>query len=459
VPRKQQSQIRRIPMRPILTIALALALVMAVCGGCSSDTASSPESGNDTASSPESGKGTDVELENPQVRITIEDNTQPSQGEDAFTPVTVSFVGADSATPVLGSDGRYRAVYELILTNTKPVPASLDAVDVLDAANDTKLLGLKGEDLIDNLRTLDVQPVEGASLPPNESRLLYISAVFDTKADIPDALEHRIEVKGADNPGATKPTPLSYKAGYLPLSKDSPPVFSPPLAGQGWIAINGCCGLGHPHRESVQSVNGKLYNSQRFAVDFMRLDSDGRLVEGDTSKNSNFVDYGAPVMAAGGGVVVSTLDKLEDNEPGALPDPSVFTELGIVSVDGNHVVIDHGNGLHSFYAHLQKGSIKVKVGDEVQAGEELGLLGNTGNSSAPHMHFHVMNGPSPLGAEGVPYVFDSFQLAGVANPTEDEFDKALFEGAATFPSRAELDPVEHRDEMPLDNAIMDFPSE
>jgi hypothetical protein len=281
-------------MRPILTIALALALVMAVCGGCSSDTAPSSESGkdtnSDTASTSKSGTDTNVELENPQVRISIEDNTPPAHVEDAFTPVTVSFVGGDSATPVLGSDGRYRAVYELILTNTKPVPASLDAVDVLDAANDSKLLGLKGKDLIDNLRTLDVQPVNGGSLPPNESRLLYITAVFDSKDAIPDALEHRIEVNGANNPGATKPTPLSYKAGHLTLSKNSPPVFSPPLAGQGWIAINGCCGLGHPHRESVQSVNGKLYNSQRFAVDFMRLDSDGRLVEGDTS-NSGFHKY------------------------------------------------------------------------------------------------------------------------------------------------------------------------
>ena len=401
-----------------------------------------------------------VELEDDRVRISIgEDTPPPHDEEDAFTPVTVSFVGGDSATPVLGSDGRYRAVYELILTNTIPVPASLDAVDVLDAADGSKLHGLEGKDLIDNLRTLDVQPVKGASLPPNESRLLYITAAFDTKADVPNALDHRIEAKGANNPGATKPIPLRYKAGHLDLSEDSPPVFSPPLAGQGRIAINGCCGLGHPNRESVQSVNGKLYNSQRFAVDFMRLDSDGRLVEGDASKNSNFAGYGAPVMAAGDGVVVSTLDEMEDNEPGALPDPSLFTELGIASVDGNHVVIDHGNGLYSFYAHLQKGSIEVKVGNRVQAGGELGLLGNTGNSSAPHLHFHITNGPSPLGSEGVPYVFDSFQLAGVADPTDDEFDKALFEGAATFPGRAKLDPVERRDEMPLDNAITDFPSE
>ena len=439
-------------MRPILTVALAFALVVAVCSGCSSDTA--PSSG----SAKDKNVNLEVDLENPQVRISIEDKASPPREEDAFTPVTVSFVGGDGATPVLGSDGRYRAVYELMLTNTKPVPASLDAVDVLDAADGSKLLGLEGKDLTDNLRTLDVQPVEDGSLPPNESRLLYITAVFDTEADIPDALDHRIEVKGADNPGATKPSPLSYKAGRLDLSEDPPPAFSPPLGGRGWIAINGCCGLGHPHRESVQSVNGKLSNSQRFAVDFMRLDDDGRLVEGDTSKNSNFAGYGAPVMAAGDGVVVSTLDEMEDNEPGALPDPAVFTELGIVSVDGNHVVIDHGNGVYTFYAHLQKGSIEVEVGDRVRAGDGLGLLGNTGNSSAPHMHFHVMNGPSPLGSEGDPYVFDSFRLAGVADPTEDEFDRALFEGAATFPGRDDLDPTDHSDEMPLDNAVMDFPS-
>ncbi len=75
------------------------------------------------------------------------------------------------------------------------------------------------------------------------------------------------------------------------------------------------------------------------------------------------------------------------------------------------------------------------------------------------MHFHVMSAPSPLASEGAPYVFDSFLLAGVANPTDEEFDAALFEGAASFPSRAELNPVEHENEMPLDNAIMDFPSE
>ena len=139
-----------------------------------------------------------------------------------------------------------------------------------------------------------------------------------------------------------------------------------------------------------------------------------------------------------------------------MPDPSTFTKVGIAGVDGNSVVIDHGNGLYSFYAHMQKGSIKV--GDKVRAGDQLGLLDNSGNTSAPHMQFHIMNGPSALGSNGIPFVFDSFLLAGVAHSIEDEFDKALLEGAATFSKRAELNPVKHEKEMPLDNAIMDFTS-
>ena len=90
--------------------------------------------------------------------------------------------------------------------------------------------------------------------------------------------------------------------------------------------------------------------------------------------------------------------------------------MGIAGVDGNSVVIDHGNGLYSFYAHMQKGSIKVKVGYKVRVGDQLGLLGNPGTTSATHIHFHIMSGTSALGSDGLPFVFDSFLLAGVAPP-------------------------------------------
>jgi murein DD-endopeptidase MepM/ murein hydrolase activator NlpD len=188
----------------------------------------------------------------------------------------------------------------------------------------------------------------------------------------------------------------------------------------------------------------------------MRLDDQGRLVTGDPSDVSNWVGYGARVIAAADGVVVSALNDLENQVPGSLPDPNTIT---VGNVDGNHVVIDHGNGLYSFYAHLQPGSVQVQVGDTVQTGDQLGLLGNTGNTSAPHLHFHIMSGPSPLGSDGTLYVLDAFLLAGEADVDEAAFDAALIEGAASFPKREELNPVERERELPLDNAIVDFPGQ
>jgi murein DD-endopeptidase MepM/ murein hydrolase activator NlpD len=60
------------------------------------------------------------------------------------------------------------------------------------------------------------------------------------------------------------------------------------------------------------------------------------------------------------------------------------------------------------YAHLQPGSLRVKAGQKVKRGDVLGLLGNSGNSTEPHLHFQVMDRPSPLGAEGLPYLIDSY---------------------------------------------------
>ena len=75
------------------------------------------------------------------------------------------------------------------------------------------------------------------------------------------------------------------------------------------------------------------------------------------------------------------------------------------------------------YAHMQKDSVTVQVGDHVKRGQVLGKLGNTGNTSAPHLHFQLMAGPSALGAQGVPYLIDSFQLAGEVDKAQ--FDKIL----------------------------------
>jgi murein DD-endopeptidase MepM/ murein hydrolase activator NlpD len=101
-----------------------------------------------------------------------------------------------------------------------------------------------------------------------------------------------------------------------------------------------------------------------------------------------------------------------------------------------------GDGLFAFYAHMQPGSLRVKVGDKVRRGQVLGLLGNTGNSTEPHLHFQICNASSELGSEGLPYAFASFEVQGKAG--EDKL--------SLFPRG----PVKHDMEIPTEDEIVRF---
>lgn len=80
---------------------------------------------------------------------------------------------------------------------------------------------------------------------------------------------------------------------------------------------------------------------------------------------------------------------------------------------------DIGGGHYAFYAHLQPGSLRVRLGERVRRGQVIALLGNSGNSSEAHLHFHVSDANDPLMSEGVPYVFDRYALTGLAGGFDD----------------------------------------
>ena len=92
-----------------------------------------------------------------------------------------------------------------------------------------------------------------------------------------------------------------------------------------------------------------------------------------------------------GGIVVEVVRNLPNVTPGKNPEG-----LTIAQIAGNRVIIDMGSGYYAMYAHLAPGSVQLHVGDHVRQGQKLGLVGNTGNSSAPHLHFQVMDRPSSL---------------------------------------------------------------
>ena len=93
---------------------------------------------------------------------------------------------------------------------------------------------------------------------------------------------------------------------------------------------------------------------------------------------------------------------------------------------GNHVVLDLGNGEYTLLAHLQHGSLRVRAGDHVKAGQPLGLCGNSGNTSEPHVHMHLQDRPKLFGdAVGLPLEFEDYQADGTAVtrgvPTQGQF--------------------------------------
>jgi hypothetical protein len=370
---------------------------------------------------------------------------------DRFTPVTTSIMGV-APSVFSGSDGLEHLVYELMLANAKPALATLQQIDVIDlASSGTTLVSYRDQDLLDRLFTLQPRPASSPTIEFGGSRLFFVELTFEP-GKVPRTIAHRLKLLGAANPGPKTPaTALDYQVATVNLDTSPVPVLASPLEGSNWVAVNGCCNSSVIHRGSFQTVNGGLFDAQRFAIDYMQLNKQGEFVHGDAEDVRNFTGYSANVLAVANGTVVSVLDKLDDQAPGTLPDPTTIT---IGTVDGNHVVLDIGNGRYAFYAHLRKGSVRVKTGEKVTPGMVIGQLGNSGNTSAPHLHFHVMNRPSVLGSDGLPYVIEGFTLTG-------KVDARVFAESETLAGKwgKSLDrSIEMRQKFPLNLDIIDLPT-
>lgn len=376
----------------------------------------------------------------------------PAYAQDKITTLVASTLTHETQA-VPGTDGKLHVVYELVLTNTSATPATVKSIQVLDASHrDHVLATFTGPDLLKRLRLMNNLPASSLEVSSNQTRIVQVNFILPEDSTEPKKLMHRFWLLGAASPGPTPVAPVPLEYTVAPFEVEGRlPVIGPPLSGKGWVALNGCCEPASVHRGTGLPVNGKIYFAQRFAIDWLRMNDQGEIVHGDASKVENYVDFGAKVLAVADGRVVATENNLEEQKPGVLPDPST---INIGNADGNHVILDLGHGVYAMYAHLQPGSVRVKAGDRVHRGEVLALLGNTGNTSAPHLHFQLMSGPSSLGANGLPYEIDSFEVAG--NISRKQFDESPgVEGVwnqGLLPT-----PRSAKDELPMDLMIVDFP--
>lgn len=343
-------------------------------------------------------------------------------------PLTVPVdVSVPQAPTAFQADAKTHLVYELHITNYSGQTVALAHLEVVDEKG-TELARLGQTELLSSVRIIGTPEATGTdklNLPGGKTALVYMWITLANPAAIPAALEHTLSVKVG-----TYPDEISIRCAHVAVGHHDLAVVSAPLRGDNWLAANGPSNAS-AHRRAIIPIDGRARIAQRFAIDWVRVNADGQTTyTGDPLDNKNYRAYGSEALAVADGTVVATKDGIPQNIPG---ENSRAVPITLETVGGNHVVLDIGHGRFAFYAHLQPGSLKVKIGDHVKRGQVLGLVGNSGNSTEPHLHFHVGDSISPLGSEGLPYALDSF-------------DTKAKSGAVT----------KHKQEIPLEDESVTF---
>ena len=342
----------------------------------------------------------------------------------------------------VNANGMIHLLYELHLANFSVRNIELVRIEVFDDSSIPKILAsYKDTDLTSRLAQPGAGQVPDKRLIAGGMRaVVFMEIEFDRGTRIPARLQHRLFFKSADGHGED-----AIQIAPVPVQRVLPPVVASPLRGAGWVALSGMSNTSG-HRRTIVVVNGKARIAQRFATDWVRVGADGLAFRGDPAKLSNWSAYGAEVHSVSAGRVADVRDGIPENDPSS---EKKVVPITVESAPGNYIIIDLGNGYFSFYAHLQPHSIRVKKGDRVRRGQVIALLGNSGNSDSPHLHFHITDGNSPLGAEGVPYVLDAFEVLGTLTL------KSLLIQGGWKPESGRVD--KRRLEIPTENAVVRFP--
>lgn len=316
----------------------------------------------------------------------------------------VAFEIQNPPSPVLGADGRRHMVYEILAVNQSNQPVQIRKI--APRAQGNRLgLPLTGAKLAERMRINS--GLGGNTLPGGQSAMIFVDASYAPTRKRPKILNLAISIAYPDASDPLDEIKSTFIGVSTRIGRIRPVVVSSPLRGPGWVAANGCCTL-NAHRGATLAIDGTIRVPERFAIDFVKLNDDDRLFTGPLTDLSSYAYFGAPVLAAAPGKVVGIRRSLPEQVPGSLP-----ANANIQMAGGNYVVTRIGKHQYAFYAHLKTGSVRVHRGQKVKAGQVLGLLGNTGNTDGPHLHFHVMNSPSPLQSNGLPFVFRSFRGQGV----------------------------------------------
>jgi murein DD-endopeptidase len=333
-------------------------------------------------------------------------------------------------------------LYELHLTNFASTDLALKRIEIVDSAG-VVLSNLEEAELKGLVGRFDhsVGATDKLLIPPGVRALVYISVPTGMLGTGLVTLSHRIEYQASERPGRA-----SVQGGAFTLSAEPPVSIGPPLRGGPWVAIYDTS-WERGHRRVAYAVQGSVHIPGRFAIDWIKVDKKGKYFDGDGSRVRDWYGYGAEVLAVADSIVVATRDGMPESATLAKNPARVELE----DANGNYVALDLGAGHYAFYEHLKPGSIRIKPKDHVRRGSVIGLLGYTGESVEPHLHFHISDNNSPLNAEGLPYQLERFTILGSYSSIESF-------GKSQPWSPAPVDPdIQPRRECPGPLKVVDFP--
>lgn len=340
----------------LATTVLALALVAAGCGFIGSSACGSSDSSG-VSSSP------------PPIRLGTIDPVRSVQTQDETL-----------------------VVYELSILNTGEEAVHLRQVDT--TLGEDLLASYAGSALCERVSE------ESTLIEPDAQLLVFIW--LQLPSDLPDqSLTHVVTMQSADAQSEFEERLV------VPIEDQEPVVLGPPLRGDNWLAGNTTDES--PHSRDVEMFDDTVRIPMRYAIDFLQKGPDGRFFDGDEADNAAHHAYNEEILAVADGTIVTAIDDVAENVSGSRPATTLDTR------GGNIIILDIGDDHFVTYAHLIPGSLTVKVGDQVRKGDVLGRLGNSGNSDAPHLHFHVSQifdtqTASGLNGSALPYVFESFEV-------------------------------------------------
>ncbi len=317
---------------------------------------------------------------------------------------------------VFGSDRREHVDYDLVITNAFTAEVTLKSLTVTGPGK--RLLELTGEALAAHTHQI-IAGEPSARIPASSTVVTLVDVVLPRSAgrSVPRRLSNQIDytipqgVLFREAIGST-----TVHGPVLETTRRAPVLIASPVRGSGWVDANGCCAdPTSRHRNAVLSANGTYVTPEMFDIDWSQI-AHGSLFSGDGKQLSDWPSFGAPIYAVANGTVVSTITDRPEVPPFAPEsgNPTVHTPKDF---GGNEIIEKIGPGVYAAYEHLQTGSVVFRPGQRVRTGEPIARLGNTGNTTAPHLHFGIHDGPDPLTSNSLPFEIDHFTLEGNVAPS------------------------------------------